>query len=190
MRRRAQIDFGDVPFQDAVVDDQMLQLVEFLLPAGFRQLDHHAVIQDQVPAPLGDTFIGGDAGGDGAMGHHRIHQIGGGFGRAGAHQLGQAGEFLDALGGDDAAGAFHHGDRLALSSGDLPQREGPFLDHRHGDGVGIAAHHIGGGDPVQRHDAGAGGGRSAAKIDWPGFRPSAAKMVSVGTRRLPVIWIS
>ena len=55
---------------------------------------------------------------DGAMAHHRIHQLGGGFGRAGADQLGQLGEFLDILGGDDAAGAFHHGEaRLPLASG-------------------------------------------------------------------------
>jgi len=114
----------------------MLQRVEFLAPSGFRQLDHHPVIQDQVPAPLGDIFISRDPGGGGAMRHHRIHQIGSGIGRAGPYQLGQPGEFLRPQSGDDATGAFHHGHAFR----GLPQSKGPLLDHRDENGVGVAAH--------------------------------------------------
>jgi hypothetical protein len=94
MRRRAQIDLRHVAFQNALVDDQMLQRIKLLLPAGLGQFNGYAVVQDQVPAPLRDAGIGSDARGDGAMGGNLVYQVRRRLRRAGADQLGQTPEFF------------------------------------------------------------------------------------------------
>ena len=77
MGRRTQIDLGNVTFENALVDDQMLQCVDLFLPILFRQLDRDAVIENQIPAPPRHQLEIGDAGGNGAVILHRIHQFGG-----------------------------------------------------------------------------------------------------------------
>ena len=61
MRGRTQIDFGDIALQYAAVDDQMFQRVQLFLPAGFRQLHHHPVIQDEIPTALRLARVSRDA---------------------------------------------------------------------------------------------------------------------------------
>ncbi len=96
---------------------------------------------------------------------HGIHQLGGGGGGAGADQLGQAGEILHVLAGDDAAIALDHGEAgdAAGVGRRLPEGEGPLLHDGDGDGIGIAPHHVGAGDPVQRQQTGTGGGEVGAE---------------------------
>ena len=50
-----------------ILTGAMLQRVDFLLPVLLRQLDHHAVIENQVPAPLRHQFVIGQACGHGAV---------------------------------------------------------------------------------------------------------------------------
>src|SRR4029077_18025353 len=65
--RRAQIDLGEIALEDRLVDDQGLERVEFLLPAGFRQLHDHTVVEDQVPAAIGLALIDFGPRGHGSM---------------------------------------------------------------------------------------------------------------------------
>ena len=173
MRRRAQIDFGDVAFQDAIVHDQMFQRVQFLLPAAFRQLDHHPVIQDQVPAPLRDPFIGGDTGGDGAMGSTASTSSAAASGAPAPTSLGKLENFCVSwvVMTPPERSTTAIGLRLGVGR-DLPKGEGSLFHHGDDNCVGIAAHHIRRGNPVQRKDTRPRRGRrSAKKMHWPGLQP-------------------
>ena len=151
------------------------------LPAGLRQFDDDAVVENQVPAPLADALHDAHARSDGAMVGNRprpAHRRPWADRRQTPADAGIASRVAPVM---TRARTLDHEQAVRR----LPQREGTLLDD-----AGPKWNPDSGASPRRRPpraDASAGPApaRSAPKIDWPGLKLSTARMVSGGVRFSP-----
>src|SRR6185503_2099138 len=144
LARRTQIDFGQIAFEDSVVNDEMFERVELLLPAGIGKLHDYTIVQDEVPAPVRHELIDLDPGRNGAMHRDGVDDIGGSLRGAVAGQMRKLREVLHIVVRDGLAGALHHDEAVVR----FPECEGQFLDDMDVERIWVAPLHIGIGNPI------------------------------------------